>query len=123
MRASTPIPTRYRDVVAQVAWWAPGYLIAILGLFGGIASLLAAQPVAVTIWAFAIVVIAGTGQIRTRGECRRGWRYGSESAARIALEYQPGRTPDLEASIAVRDDPIPEPWEEPARWIKPRSLM
>jgi hypothetical protein len=111
MRASTPNPTPRRDVVAQVAWWAPSYLIAALGLVGGIASLLTGGPVAVTICAFSIVVIAGSGQIRTRSEFRRGWRYGYESAVRTALEYQAGRTPDVEARVAVLGDPIPEPWE------------
>lgn len=122
MRASTPDPTNTPDVVARAAWWGPTCLITILGLAGGIGSLLTGQPVAVTICAFAIVVIAGAGQIRARSEFRRGWRYGYESAIRTALQYQAGRTPDVEARAVVNGDPIPEPWERHVSPIRPRSL-
>jgi hypothetical protein len=122
MGASDPIPTRRADFVAQVAWWAPSYLIATLGLIGGVASLLAAEPLAVTMCAFAIVVIAGTSQIRTRTEFRRGWRYGYESAVRTALQYQAGTTPDVEARATVHGDPTPEPWEAHISPVQPRSM-
>lgn len=121
MRESTPTPGRYPDAVAQAMWWAPSYLIAVLGLIGGTASLLTAQPVAVTTCSFAVVVIAGTSQIRTRAEFRRGWRYGYESAVRTALEYHAGRIPDVEARAAVHGDPIPEPWEQHVPPVNPRS--
>jgi hypothetical protein len=84
-------------------------------------SLTAGEPIAVAICLFAIVVIAGTSQVRARSEFRRGWRYGYESAVRAALEYQAGRTPDLEARAAVRGDPVPEPWEPHVSPLMTRS--
>ncbi|GAA3817034.1 hypothetical protein [Cellulomonas soli] len=111
MRESTPSLARHQAAVAQAVWWAPSHVIAILGLVGGFGSLLTGQPIAVTLCAFSIVVIAGTSQIRTRHEFRRGWMYGYESAVRTALQYQVGATPDVEVRAAVHGDPIPEPWE------------
>lgn len=107
--------------MAKAKWWAPSYLMAALGLVGGIASWLTAEPLGVTVCCFAIVVIAGTSQIRTRTEFRRGWRHGYESAIRTALEYQAGRTPDIEARVAVLGDPVPEPWEQHVSPVKPRT--
>lgn len=121
MRASTSDLTGTPDVLARAAWWGPMSLITILGLAGGIGSLLTGQPIAVTVCSFAIVVIAGTDQIRARGEFRRGWRYGYESAIRTALQYQAGRTPDVEARAVVHGDPVPEPWERHVSPFRPRS--
>jgi hypothetical protein len=104
-----------------VKWWASSVLIAFLGLVGGIASLIAGEAVAVALCSFSIAVIAGTSQVRSRTEFRRGWRYGYESAIRAALEYQAGRTPDLETRAAVHGDPVPEPWEQHVSPLAARS--
>lgn len=112
MRATPPTATHLRDVRAQVAWWSPTLAIAFLGLVGGTGSLLTGQSIAVTICTFAIAVIGASGGIREHQAFRRGWRHGYESAIRTALEYQAGRTPDLEVRAAVHGDPVPEPWEK-----------
>ncbi len=93
-------------------WWAPTLAIAAATLIGGIASLLAGEPSAVTLGCFAITVVAGSGGIRAREEFRRGWRRGYESAVLAMVEHSAGRTPDVEVRAAVHGDPTPEPWDE-----------
>jgi hypothetical protein len=82
-----------------------------VALAGGVASLLTAEPTAVSIALFAVVIVAGTGGIRARDEFRRGWRQGYESAARVMYDRTLGRTTDIEARAVAQGDPTPEPWE------------
>lgn len=97
---------------AQIRWWAPTMAIAAVALAGGIASLLASEPVAVSVGCFAITAVAGSGGLRARENYRRGWRHGYESAVRTMLEHSVGRTPDVEVRAAVQGDPTPEPWDQ-----------
>jgi hypothetical protein len=108
-------------VRAQIIWWAPTFAIAIGTLVGGIASLLAGEPLGVTLGCLAITVVAGTGGLRAREQYRRGWRHGYESAVRAVLEHSAGRTPSIEVRAAVKGDPTPEPWDEHRPIVTVRS--
>ena len=105
----TPLPARSGH--ASALWWAPTLAIAAATLIGGIASLLAGEPIAVTLGCFAITVVAGSGGIRAREEFRRGWRRGYESAVLAMVQHSAGRTADVEVRAAVHGDPTPEPWD------------
>lgn len=104
-------PPRHGTAHARVRWWAATYLVALTALIGGIASLLAGEPIGMTLALLAVTVAAGTGGIRARQEFRRGWRRGYESAVRTVLEHQAGRTPYVEMRATVTGDPTPEPWD------------
>jgi hypothetical protein len=108
--------------IARARWWASSVVITVLGLVGAVASLLAGVAITGTLCSVAVAFIACTERSRARDEFRRGWRRGYESAVRTALEFQAGRTPDVEVRAAVHGDPIPEPWDVHVPPAKPRSL-
>lgn len=100
-----------RTTGTQVRWWGASILSCVVTLVGGIAALLTGEPVTVAVCLFAMTVVVGTSRLQARDEFRRGWRYGYESAVRVAIEGKAGRTTDIEARATVNGDPTPEPWE------------
>ena len=111
-RPHAPRALATANTYARVRWWASSFAIAITGLVGGLLSLTAGEPIAVVIALFVIAIVAGTSRLQARDEFRRGWRYGYESAVRVLIERQAGRTSDVELRAAVDGDPTPEPWDE-----------
>lgn len=109
------------EVRSQVRWWASSVALAVTGLIGGLLSLVAGEPIAVVLGLLVIAVVASTGRLRARDEFRRGWRQGYETAVRVLLESQAGRTSDVEVRAAVNGDPTPEPWHEHIPPLRPRS--
>ncbi|WP_217615962.1 hypothetical protein [Cellulomonas sp. GbtcB1] len=103
-------------------WWADTYLICALCFTAATWTLLDGQPIGLTLALYAVVVVCGTYALRSRLEFRRGWRHGYESAVRTMLEYQSGRTPDVEVRAAVQGDPTPEPWDVHLPVVQPQSL-
>lgn len=105
-----PEPERSRRSRALL-WWADTYVICAVCFSGGTWALLGARHVGLALACYSAVVICWSYAQRCRREFRRGWRRGYESAVRTMLEFQAGRTPDVELRAAVQGDPTPEPWE------------
>lgn len=114
---------RHPAVRRAVVWCAPTYVVALIALVGSLTSLVAAEPLGMSLACFAVTVVAGTGGLRARAEFRRGWRQGYESAIRTLLEHQSGEIPRIEVRAAVHGDPTPEPWDEHVPVLRPRSRL
>lgn len=117
-RQSAGRPRRARAML----WWADAYVICALCFTAATWSLLDGQPIGLTLALYGVVVVCGTYAQRCRREFRLGWKRGYESAVRTMLEYQAGRTPEVEVRAAVQGDPTPEPWDEHPPVVRPRSL-
>ena len=97
---------------AEARWGALTSSVTVIGVVGGIASLVSSEPAVMPLGCIGVAAAARACGLRARDSYGPSRRKGCESTVRTTLQHAVGKTPDVEVRAAVHGDPTPEPWDE-----------